>query len=263
MLSSSLSWWWPRVGGPDVLLDVDAGSAQDTWRDGNVLGPGATLCDRKTFDVSSQHETESVRRGVDRIYDRLASRYDLFAEPMERMGGSQARDRLMKRAHGQVLEVGVGTGTNLEHYPSHVRITGVDLSPRMLERARVRAEALGLPAELITADIEQLPFPDASFDTVTATCVFCSVGDPVQGLREVGRVLRPGGQVLLYEHVRPRGRVLGAIFDLLTPLTRRVIGPSINRRTEQNVTAAGLALLEVRRAGIWREMVATGSPGAG
>lgn len=201
-------------------------------------------------------ETDSRRQGVDRVYDRVARVYDLMTAPMELMGGSRSRDRLMARARGQVLEVGVGTGTNLRHYPAKVNLTGVDLSPRMLQQARARVDRLGLSAELDQGDVEQLTFPDASFDTVTATCVFCSVGDPVRGLQEVRRVTKPEGQVLLYEHVRPKGRLLGALFDLLSPLTRRLIGPSINRRTERNIRTAGLEIVEVRRHGIWREIVA-------
>ncbi len=205
---------------------------------------------------NSGSETDSTRQGVDRVYDRIARIYDLMTAPMELMGARRSRDRLMARARGQVLEVGVGTGTNLRHYPAEVDLTGLDLSPRMLQQAQARVDRLGLSAELERGDVEQLTFPDASFDTVTATCVFCSVGDPVRGLQEVRRVTKPDGQVLLYEHVRPQSRLLGAVFDLLSPLTRRLIGPSINRRTERNIRTAGLEIVEVRRHGIWREIVA-------
>lgn len=104
---------------------------------------------------------------------------------------------------------------------------------------------------------ERLPYPDGGFDTVTAACVFCSVGDPVRGLQETARVARPGGQVLLYEHVRPRNPVLGKITDLVSPLTRRLFGPELNRPTERNVETAGLRVPEIRRRGIWREIIAT------
>ena len=193
---------------------------------------------------------------VARVYDRVASLYDVYTSPMERLGGNDARERLLSRARGRVLEVGVGTGLNLGHYPPGIDLTGLDISSGMLERARARAERLGLSVHLAQGDIEHLEFPDDMFDTVTGTCVFCSVADPVQGLREVRRVVRPDGQVLLYEHVRPTGRVMGAVFDLLTPLTRRLFGPSINRPTEANVRAAGLRIVDVRRRGIWREILA-------
>ncbi len=201
-------------------------------------------------------ETDSTRQGVAQVYDRVARFYDLMTAPMELMGGRASRSRLMARARGRVLEVGVGTGTNLRHYPAGADLTGVDLSPRMLQQARARVERLGLSVQLEQGDVEQLTFPDASFDTVTATCVFCSVGNPVQGLREVRRVIKRDGHVLMYEHVRPQGRFLGALFDLLSPITRRLVGPSINRRTELNVKKAGLEIVEVRREGIWREIVA-------
>jgi ubiquinone/menaquinone biosynthesis C-methylase UbiE len=191
-----------------------------------------------------------------RVYDRIASIYDLLEAPMEAMGGRARRERVIRGARGEVLEVGVGTGANLEHYPEGVSLTGIDLSEKMLERARGRAAKLGRETRLERQNVESLPYPDDSFDTVTATCVFCSVDDPVQGLREVRRVVRPGGEVRLLEHVRPRNPLLGKLFDLVTPLTRRLMGPEINRRTEENVAAAGLAIEAVRRDGIWREIVA-------
>jgi ubiquinone/menaquinone biosynthesis C-methylase UbiE len=199
-------------------------------------------------------QAPSAANRVARVYDRFARFYDLFEAPMDRMGGRVRRRRVLGQATGRVLEVGIGTGLNLEHYPADIELTGIDISERMLERARQRAERQGRPVQLELADVEAMPYPYATFDTVTATCVFCSVADPVQGLREVRRVVKPEGRVLLLEHVRPRNLVLGALFDLLTPLTRRLFGPEINRRTEENVRAAGLEITSIRREGIWREI---------
>lgn len=195
-------------------------------------------------------------------YDRLGRLYDLIEAPMEWMGGAQRRRRVVAGSRGSVLEVGAGTGRNFEHYPRDVALTAVDLSEPMLRQARRRAAAT-TGIELLQGDVERLPFGDASFDTVVATCVFCSVHDPVQGLREVERVVKPDGQVLLLEHVRPRNAVLGRIADVVSPLTRRLFGPELNRRTEDNVRAAGLELVEVRREGIWREIVARRRGGGG
>src|SRR5690554_5577725 len=125
---------------------------------------------------------------VERIYDRIAALYDLPNAPMERLGGDRRRRRLLARAQGDVLEVGIGTGRNLPHYPEGVELTGIDLSERMLERARERAHDLDRDVRLMRADVERLPFEDDCFDTVTAACVFCSVADALQGLREVRRV---------------------------------------------------------------------------
>ena len=194
------------------------------------------------------------RDPVARVYDRVARFYDLYDTPMDWLGGARRRRRVLSHAEGRVLEVGIGTGRNTEHYRAGVRVTGVDLSGTMLSRARQRIKRSEVVDSLVQGDAQRLPYPDATFDTVTATCVFCSVADPVAGLREARRVVKPTGQVLLLEHVRPRHRVLGWLFDLLSPLTRRLFGPSINRRTEENVAAASLRIIDVRRDGIWREI---------
>ena len=200
------------------------------------------------------------RGRVARVYDRIAPFYDWYEAPMDRFGGRDRRARVVGGAHGKVLEVGVGTGRNLDLYPEGAEVTAIDVSERMLGQARKRAATLGRPVELRWADVEALPFEDRAFDAVTATCVFCSVEDPVQGLREIRRVVKQTGEVRLLEHVRPRNSVLGKVFDWLSPLTRRLFGPEINRRTEENVRKAGLEIVEVKRDGIWREMVAR--PGA-
>jgi len=186
----------------------------------------------------------------------MARIYDLYDAPMEMMGTKKRREHLVGATGGSVLEVGVGTGKNLAYYPESVDLTGIDVSRQMLAKARVRAGSLPVNAELVEADVQDLPFDDGTFDAAVGTCVFCSVADPVQGLRELGRVVRPDGRVLLLEHVRPRNRFLGRLADAATVLTRRIFGFRANRRTEDNVVAAGLEILEVRRDGIWREIVA-------
>jgi ubiquinone/menaquinone biosynthesis C-methylase UbiE len=112
----------------------------------------------------------------------------------------------------------------------------------MLRRAVKRADRLGRQVDFVLADAERLPFREDAFDTVTATCVFCSVPDPVQGLSELGRVSRPEGKTLLLEHVRARNPVLGKVMDWLNPLVQRFSGTNINRDTVGNVKKAGLAI---------------------
>lgn len=148
--------------------------------------------------------------------------------------------------HGnRVLEVGVGTGKNVLHYPKRVQITAVDLSDKMLERAWRRVQVLNIEADLRLMDAQRLTFPDAVFDTAVATFVFCSVLDPVLGLRELGRVVKPGGQVILLEHMRVNKPVVGKLMDLLDPFVARLMGPHINRRTVENVKKAGLDIERV------------------
>ena len=199
---------------------------------------------------------KSDQDAVTARYDRIARFYDLMDKPMDLMGVRRRRKRLLSQAQGNTLEVGVGTGRNLALYPDGVDLTGIDVSVNMLARAKRVAQGQGIEAKLDLADVQELPYDDGSFTTVAATCVFCSVADPVAGLREVARVVRPDGQILLLEHVRPRNRVLGWIADRLAPFVSRVMGPDINRRTEDNVAAAGLDVIEVRRWGVWREIVA-------
>jgi ubiquinone/menaquinone biosynthesis C-methylase UbiE len=161
------------------------------------------------------------------------------------------REELWSLVKGpEVLEVGVGTGKNIAFFPDGVKVTGVDLTQGMLEQARNRAAILKRDATLLLGDAQSLEFPDATFDTVIATFVFCSVADPVQGLREVSRVVKPGGQVLLLEHVRSAKPILGELMDILNPALVRVTGANINRRTVDNVRGAGLSIDHVENLGV-------------
>ena len=129
-------------------------------------------------------------------------------------------------------------------------MTAIDLTPGMLERAHRRAAALGVNVTLQLGDAQHLDFPDATFDEAAATFVFCSVPDPVLGLREAARVLKPGGRLLLLEHMRAATPLLGALMDLLNPVVVRVMGANINRRTAENVQRSGLQLLQVEELGM-------------
>jgi ubiquinone/menaquinone biosynthesis C-methylase UbiE len=175
-----------------------------------------------------------------RRYDRLAFAYDVLEAPLERLRFAGWRKRLRNRIAGPAaLEVGVGTGKNFPYYPSGVQVVGIDLSPHMLMRARRKASKLDLNVDLREMDVQSLDFPDHCFDTVFATFVFCSVPDPVAGLRELRRICKPSGRLLLIEHMRPENIVLGLIFDVLNPMVVRMMGANINRRTMDNIRSAG------------------------
>ena len=148
-----------------------------------------------------------------------------------------------------MLGVGVGTGKNIPYYPPDLQVVGIGISRRMLERARRRAERLGRPVTLFHMDGQALDFPDETFDSGVATFVFCSVPDPVLGLRDMRRVVRPGGRIVLLEHVRSKSPLLGRLMDLVDPLVAWLMGPHINRRTVDNVRRAGLTVERVEDLG--------------
>ena len=179
-------------------------------------------------------------------YDRLAPVYDLMEALIEQFSFHRWRELLWSRVRGErILEVGVGTGKNMPFYPSQAQVTAIDLSEKMLVQARKRAQQLDLEVDLRPMDVQRLDFPDDSFDVAITTFVFCSVPNPVLGLKELARVVKPGGQIILLEHVRARHPILGKIMDWLNPLVVRTMGANINRRTVENVRKAGLPLREV------------------
>lgn len=177
--------------------------------------------------------------------DVVKQRYNRNAGLFELMDGKmmvQWRKDMLAQVRGNVLEVGVGTGSNLAYYPKEVNLTGIDFSRRMLDYAAKRALLLERNAYLLEMDVEHLNFPDHTFDHVVATCVFCSVPDPIAGLKEMLRVCKPHGKVLLLEHMRSENPVLGKCMDWLNPMIVRLTGANINRRTLQNIDAAGFSI---------------------
>ncbi len=181
-------------------------------------------------------------------YNRLSSYYDILESFMEGSFGLW-RKSLLALAKGKILEVGVGTGKNFPYYPPGADVTGIDLAEKMLSLARARAAKLNLPFHLLEQDIEKLDFPDNTFDTAVATFVFCSVPDPVRGLQELRRVVKPTGRILLLEHVRIDKPVIGFIMDRLNPLIVHLVGANINRRTIENVGKAGLLIESLEHLG--------------
>lgn len=160
------------------------------------------------------------------------------------------RKEVVGQAEGVVLEVGAGNGLNFACYnPERVkRVEATEPDNAMLDYARTRAENAPVPVTLTQAPVEQLPFADASFDCVVCTLVFCSVNDPLRGLQEIRRVLKPGGKLLMVEHVRAQGRVIACVQDLITPFTSLFGGNCHwNRRTEQTVQKAGFQEVELER----------------
>ena len=159
--------------------------------------------------------------------------------------GSRRRGALQKRLFskiaGQTLFVAAGTGLNFRNLPSGAEIVAIDIDREKLHRARQRAQALGGRISVQQADVQQLPFPDCCFDSVATASTLCSVPDAVAALQQMHRVLKPGGKLLMFEHVRSRNLLVGSELDLLSPIMR-FLGPVINRDTVAAVRTAGFTV---------------------
>ena len=183
---------------------------------------------------------------IQRRYERQAAIYDLVEAPVELLFHRWRRRFWgLVPADSRVLEIGVGTGKNLRWHPPHVSVTAVDFSPRMLARATRRTQRPDARPGFAMMDAQALAFAEASFDVAVATFVFCSVPDPVLGLQEARRALKPNGRLLLLEHVRSGLPIVGRGMDLLNPLTVRLQGVNVNRDTVDNVRRAGFRILEI------------------
>lgn len=186
-------------------------------------------------------DTEKIRSR----YDRISPFYDFMESVFELIAFARWRKKVFDSLHGEnILEVGVGTGKNLDFYPGGKKITAIDFSPGMLNKARRKAKSKGLKVNLVEMDVQDLRFEDQTFDTIIATFVFCSVPDPIKGLQEIKRVCKKDGRIILLEHVRPAGSFEGKIFDLFNPITIKLMGVDINRNTVANMETAGLKIVE-------------------
>jgi len=185
----------------------------------------------------------TARDLVEARYDSVARFCDSLNFFAERFI-SKHRKEILRQAEGDILEVGVGTGSSLKDYPPGKHITAVDISREMLRRAREKAKNYDGDVKLRREDVQSLPFKDETFDTVFTSWVFCSVTDPIKGLTEVHRVLRKGGQLLMLEHVKSNGKKLGYIMDRLNPLVARYGVDNINRDTVENLRRAGFKAFE-------------------
>jgi ubiquinone/menaquinone biosynthesis C-methylase UbiE len=193
-------------------------------------------------------QTHFTPAEIRRRYDDFADQYARVEPWQERLlGMGRLRRRLFGRARGDVLEVAAGTGINFGHYDRRCRLTAVDMSPRMLDLARRRAAGLGLDVDLRVMDAGALEFADDSFDTVTSSLTLCTFPDPVLALREMARVCRPDGRILLLEHGRSDREWLGRFQDRREQRHAQQLGCYWNRRPLDLVAAAGLTTTATRR----------------
>ncbi|MEA2315792.1 MAG: hypothetical protein QOI03_2484 [Solirubrobacteraceae bacterium] len=189
-------------------------------------------------------ETERVRA----VQDKQAPKYDRQISFFERVLFGDGRAWVCSQARGRVLELACGTARNLPFYPADVELTGIELSPQMLAIARQRAERLGHPADLRLGDVQALDLPDERFDTVACTLGFCTIPDTRAAAAEAFRVLRPGGQLLLLEHVRSPIAIVRAGQTLLEPLAVRFEADHLVREPMDYLPGVGFEIDEVERS---------------
>jgi ubiquinone/menaquinone biosynthesis C-methylase UbiE len=188
-------------------------------------------------------ETDRVRC----IWEKLAPRYDKDIKLFERVLFSGGREWVCSQAGGEVLEIGVGTGRNLEHYPQSIRLTGIDISAPMLDIARQQASELAREVDLRVGDAQALEFADESFDTVVFTLSLCSIPDDRKAISEAKRVLRPGGRLLLLEHVASSRWLVRTVQQLLDWITVRTVGDHLVRDPLVHVQAQGFEVERMYR----------------
>ena len=181
------------------------------------------------------------------VWDKAAPGYDKQIAFFEKIQFAGGREWLGTRARGRVLEVAVGTGLSLPHYPADAAITGIELSPAMLAIARQRAASLGLDADLLEGDAEHLPFDDASFDTAVCALALCTIPKPAAAIAEMRRVLVPGGRLLLLDHIGSSWPPVYAVQWLLERITIRTAGEHFTRRQLPLLQAAGFQVTETER----------------
>ena len=182
----------------------------------------------------------------------FAAMYDRMLAGTEKAGLRERRARLLESARGQVLEIGAGTGANLPLYGPHVEaLTVTEPEAPMARRLAKHLREQSKTADLVEASAEHLPLPDGQFDTVVSTLVLCTVPDPLRALREVWRVLKPGGQLLFIEHVRSDDAKLAKWQDRLNGFNRIVAhGCNCNRSTVDAIKQTGFTIRSLEKGSL-------------
>jgi ubiquinone/menaquinone biosynthesis C-methylase UbiE len=186
-------------------------------------------------------------------YDRIAPIYDSLEWLMEKAKMREWRknfwDKVKSRLpieNGKILEAGVGTGKNIKYYPEDIEIYAIDFSENMIKESKIKLEKYYKKANLVKMDIQDLDFPDNYFDIIVTSCVFCSVPDPVKGLRELKRVLKKDGSIFMLEHVKSQNRPVGKLMDYFNWVSLYTWGANINRETVKNIKKADLKIVKVK-----------------
>jgi len=180
---------------------------------------------------------------IQKKYNRNAIVYDLIEFPVEKVLYSKWRKKYFSNLIGKVLDVGIGTGKNIDYYNNEAEVTGIDFSKKMLEKVKRKLKKSGRKnISLKLMDVENLKFRDNSFDYVITSSVFCSVPNPIEGLKEIKRVLKPNGKLIMVEHVLSKNKIIAFFENLFNPMVKFLTGVNINRNTRQNIEKSGMVV---------------------
>jgi len=190
-----------------------------------------------------------THRGEDHLtrqkWDRAARSFDFMTGIGPDRRWEPRKKELFSHMQGKILFLALGTGLDVQFFPPDQDIVAIDISPKMIEAARERVGAYQGDLRALQMDVHQMDFADETFDQVYTSCTFCSVPEPIEGLKALWRVMKPGGELRMFEHTGSQYFPFKQMFDLMNPLSSRA-GPSVNRPTVANVEAAGFAVREVR-----------------
>ena len=177
-------------------------------------------------------------------WDKIAPSFDIMAGGGAEVRWQPYKQELFSHMDGNILFLALGTGLDIPTFPTGKTITAIDISPKMIEQAQERLAAYNGTITAEVMDVHEMPFAPGSFDQVFTSCTFCSVPDPVKGLQALHRVLKPGGQLFMFEHTGSRFYPFKPMMNLMTLFTEK-FGPAMNRKTTDNVRAAGFTITEV------------------
>jgi ubiquinone/menaquinone biosynthesis C-methylase UbiE len=180
-------------------------------------------------------------------YSNASKLYDIVEWPMEQLFFQRLRNKAISLAKGKVLEVGAGTGKNFAYYDRNsVELTAIDFSQGMLEFAeKMKAKMQWDNLKIFQMDLEHLSFEDESFDCVVSTFVFCTVPHPQQGLKEIMRVLKPGGKAIFLEHMKSNYTLINVFLWIMNLFSTRLLGTFMLRKTQKSIEAAGFEVRSV------------------
>lgn len=173
-------------------------------------------------------------------YDRFAKYYDVMETLLEKRLFKRIRKNTLGKLTGNILEIGVGTGKNLPYYNPNTMVTGIDISPKMLQKAKTKARKIDRKFNLLQMDAQNLKFKNNAFDYVVGSFVLCSIPDPVKALKEIKRVVKPKGKIIFIEHVLSKYKLIAFWEHMHNPITSRLIGFNVNRDTKKNILSSGI-----------------------